>query len=202
MMNQADLRRSELLRGALVGGGVLLAGGGAVAGLSRLATAAPSAEQDTRILNLALLLEHLQLAFYTEALDRDAIGGELKTFAGVAREHEQVHVDTLRTLLGANAEDPPAFTFGSATREASEFSAAAGRIEDLSVAAYNGQAANLTPRARAQSARVASVDARHAAWVRTIEGLEPAAEPIDAGRTADQVTATLVDAGFVTEGTP
>lgn len=202
MTNEADLRRSELLRGALVGGGVLLAGGGAVAGLARLASGAPSAEQDTRILNLALRLEHLQLAFYEEALDRDELTGELKTFAGVVREHEEVHVETLRTLLGANAEDPPEFTFGTATGDASAFAAAAGRVEDLSVAAYNGQAANLTPRARAQSARVASVDARHAAWVRTIDGLDPAAEPIDAGQTAEQISAALEKAGFTSEGTP
>lgn len=194
-MNEGDVRRSELLRGGLVAGGALLAGGGLVAGLGRIASGAPSAEQDTRILNLLLSLEHLQLAFYREAVDGGGLSGEVGDFAAVARDHEQVHVETLSALLGANAEDPPEFDFGDATADAAAFATTAAKIEDLSVAAYNGQAANLTARARAQAARVASVDARHAAWIRTIDGRDPANAAVDAGRTDEQITAVLT--GFI-----
>ncbi len=202
MEHRLDLRRSELLRGALLGGGALLAGAGAVAGLGRLAGAAPSAEQDTRILNVLLGLEHVQLALYEEALDNGALSGDLLEFAGVARGHERVHVDTLRRLLGANAEDPPPLAFGDATTDPDAFAEAAAGIEDLSVDAYNGQVVNLTPRARAESARVVSVDARHAAWVRTVAGHEPAAEAVDPGRPAAEVARALQDTGFVDGGTP
>jgi hypothetical protein len=202
MEDRRDLRRSELLRGALVGGGALLAAAGAVAGLGRLAGATPSAEQDTRILNVLLGLEHVQLALYEEALANGALDGKLLEFAQTAHGHERVHVDTLRALLGANAEDPPPLAFGDATTDPDAFAQAAARIEDLSVDAFNGQVANLTPRARAESARVVSVDARHAAWVRTVAGREPAAEAVDPGRPAAEVARALQDAGFTQGGTP
>jgi hypothetical protein len=202
MEHRLDLRRADLLRGVLVGGGALLAGAGAVAGLGRLADAAPSAEQDTRILNVLLGLEYVQLALYEGVLDNAVLTGELREFAGVAREHERVHVDALRRLLGANADDPPPLAFGDATTDSGAFADAAAQIEDLSVDAYNGQVANLTPRARAESARVVSVDARHAAWVRTVAGREPSPEAVDPGRPAAEVARALQDTGFVDGGTP
>ena len=202
MEHPLDLRRSDLMRGVLVGGGALLAGAGAVAGLGRLAGAAPSAEQDTRILNLLLGLEHVQLALYEEALDRGVLDGDLLEFARIARDHEQVHVDTLRALLGANAKDPPPLDFGDATGSPTAFADAAAGVEDLSVDAFNGQVVNLTPRARAEAARVVSVDARHAGWVRTVAGKEPAADAVDPGRTAVEVARSLEDTGFVTGASP
>ena len=201
MEHRLELRRSEVLRGALVGGGVLLAGAGAVAGLTRLA-AAPSAEQDTRILNLLLDLEHVQLALYDEALANGALDGDLLKFAQVARGHERVHVDTLTALLGANAQSPPALVFGDATTDPDAFARAAAGLEDLAVDAFNGQVANLTPRVRAESARVVSVDARHAAWVRTVAGRPPAPEAVDPGRPAADVARALEATGFVQGGTP
>ena len=51
--------RVEILERAVVAGGALLAGGVLITGLPRLATSAPSAKQDTEILNFALLLEQL-----------------------------------------------------------------------------------------------------------------------------------------------
>ena len=90
-------------------------------------------------------------------------------------------MDTLRELPGADAQNPPAFAFGDATTDPDAFARAAAGIEDLSVDAFNGQVANLTPRARAQSARIVSVDARHAAWVRSASGREPAPEAVDRG---------------------
>ena len=52
-------------------GGVVL-GEHAEPALSR-----PSATQDAEILNFALLLEHVQSAFYAEALQRAGLTGEL-----------------------------------------------------------------------------------------------------------------------------
>ena len=47
-------------------------------------------------------------------------------------------------------------------------------LEETAVAAYNGQATNLTPEALATAARIASVEARHASWARGIAGEAPA----------------------------
>ena len=40
-------------------------------------------------------------------------------------------------------------------------------LEDVAVAAYNGQAGNLTKDALRAAATVISVDARHTAWIRS-----------------------------------
>ena len=72
-------------------------------------------------------------------------------------------------------------------------------LEDVAVAAYNGQAANLTKGALRAAARIVSVDARHAAWIRSIVGESPAAQAVDAPLSAEQATARLEETGFITE---
>ena len=58
---------AELRRRALFGGAGVLFGGILIGGLPRLAVSAPSAAQDTEVLNFALQLERLQEAFYAQA---------------------------------------------------------------------------------------------------------------------------------------
>ena len=72
-------------------------------------------------------------------------------------------------------------------------------LEDVAVAAYNGQAANLTKGALQAAATIISVDARHAAWIRSIIGESPAADAVDAPLTAEEATATLDESGFLVE---
>ena len=50
------------------------------------------------------------------------------------------------------------------------FEPTALKLEDLGVAAYNAQAPNLTKAALAAAARIVSVEARHAAWIRDVRG--------------------------------
>jgi hypothetical protein len=181
-----------------VGGGALVAGGGAVGGLARLASSAPSAAQDARILNFVLELEYLENAFYAEARSRGALTGELRRFANVVGGHERKHVDFLKNALGGQAAAEPTFDFGDSTRDADRFVATAIELEDLSVAAYNGQATNLTPETLAAAARIVSVEARHAAWIRDIGGKPPAADATDTPKTEGQVRAAIQNLGFVT----
>jgi hypothetical protein len=189
-------RGTLLRRAALVGGGLTI-GGGAVAIAPRLASSAPSPTQDARILNLVLLLEYVEAAFYEEALAKGALRGELRTFAGVVGKHERQHVAFLKNALGRAARKPPRLSFGRATTDREAFVRAAVKLEGTSVAAYNGQATNLTPGALAAAARIVSVEARHAAWIRAIAGQLPAPDPTDAPLGADAVLEALRETGFI-----
>jgi hypothetical protein len=187
--------RSHLLRRALVGGGALSVGG-ALGGLPRLASSS-SATQDARILNFVLLLEYVEAAFYADARANGTLRGELRKFATVVGGHEQQHVSFLKKALGAGARKAPQLSFGNTTTDPDAFVAAAVALEDTSVAAYNGQATNLTAPALVAAAKIVSVEARHAAWIRAIAGKVPAADATDAPMTAAQVLAALRKTGFM-----
>jgi Ferritin-like domain len=191
--------RERFLRRAIVAGGVLATGGVIIAGLPRLAASAQSPDQDVEIFNFALLLEYTQAAFYAETVERAELTGELFEFAKVVANHERAHVDYLLEALGGDAREEPVADFGNATSDPDAFGAAAVTLEDVAVAAYNGQAANLTKRALQAAATIISVDARHAAWVRSIIGEPPAADAVDAPLTAEEATARLDETGFLQE---
>jgi Ferritin-like domain len=190
-------RREDLLRRGLILGGTIALGGVTIGGLPRLALSAPSQSQDVQVLNLVLLLEHLEAEFYAEAARRGGLTGELRQFARVVGRHEHQHVAFIRKTLGSAARKKPALSFGAATGEPAKFTAAALGIEDLSVAAYNGQAANLTKGALAAAARIVSVEARHAAWIRFIAGKVPAPDPTDAPASAAEAEARIRRTRFV-----
>jgi hypothetical protein len=192
--------RERFLRRAVVTGGTLVLGGVVVAGLPRLAaSAAQSAEQDAEIFNFALLLEYMQAAFYGEAVERAELTGELLEFATVVAEHERAHVEFLRDALGGDVRAEPTTDFGEATADPDAFGAAAVTLEDVAVAAYNGQAGNLTKGALRAAATIISVDARHAAWIRSIVGESPAARAVDEPLSAEAVSARLDETGFLVE---
>jgi hypothetical protein len=189
--------RREILKVAIAAGGGLFLGGIAVERMLGATGAVPSAKQDGQILNYALLLEYLQAAFYTEALAHGHLRGELREFAEVVGGHEQAHVAFLKKALGANARRKPTFQFGRATRNPQKFGAAAQALEDAGVAAYNGQAANLTKPTLGAAVKIVSVEGRHAAWIRDIVGAAPAPHAADAGATAHDIAAKLKSLGFV-----
>lgn len=184
--------RAQLLCRALVGGGAAI--GGVLAwSLPRMSVASPSPEQDARVLNLVLALEYVEAAFYREALERAGLRGELKEYARIVGEHEQAHVDFLKHTLGGAAVSEPDHDFGANTENAEHFTTAAMRLEDLAVATYNGQAVNLTTGALKAAARIASVEARHAAWIRSIAGKVPAVHATDTAVKEADTRAALGD---------
>lgn len=188
---QQTLRRTGFLKGlaggAVVAGGILFERGGADAATARQ----PSAAQDRAILNFALLLEYLKSAFYAEALAQGRLKGEVREFAEVAGGHERDHVQAIKGALGSHARRAPRFRFGVATRDPKRFQETAIALEDLAVAAYNAQAANLTKDALAAAIKIVSVEARHAAWIRALAGEEPAPTAADPGESVSAVTARL-----------
>jgi len=189
--------REQFVKRALVAGGAVAAGGAVLGALPRLASSAPSPAQDVKILNLVLLLEYVESAFYAEARARGALRGELREFVRVVGAHEQQHLSALKDALGSNARKEPRLRFGKATTDPDAFVAAAIELEDTSVAAYNGQATNLTRPTLAVAAKIVSVEARHAAWIRAIAGKPPAADATDPSLTQGQVQAALQKTGFL-----
>lgn len=191
------MTRAQVLRAALAGGGVVMAGGVAIA-LPGPARSAPSVRQDAEILSFVLLLERLQGALYAEALAKGALTGELREFATTVGGHEREHAAFVEKALGSGVQPPPRrFEFGDATTDPQRFAATAQEIEDLGVAAYQAQAPNLTPTALAAAARIVSVEARHAAWIRDLRGERPAPSASEPRVAAGKVTETLNRAGFV-----
>jgi ferritin-like protein len=189
--------RAEFLQKAIVGGGTIVAGGVLIAGLPTLAASAPSPAQDAKILNFALLFEYLKAAFYTEAATKGRVNAELLDFAKVVGKQEQAHVAFLRKALGNAARKRPTFAFGNTTTDSAKFAATATTLEDTMVAAYNGQAANVTKATLAAAAKIVSVEARHAGWIRAIMGKNPAPNATDTPKTAAEATAVLNQTAFV-----
>jgi Ferritin-like domain len=189
--------RSELLQTALITAGGVAVGGVVIAALPDLAGSKPSAAQDAEILNFALLLEHVQAGLYADALRRKALSGELREFAEIVGAHERAHIAFIRKALGAKARKPPKLDFGEDTATAESFTDVALKLEDLGVAAYNAQAPNLTKGALAAAARIVSVEARHASWIRAIAGVTPAPDASEPPASAERVAATLKGSGYV-----
>jgi hypothetical protein len=193
----AGLTRGALVGRAAAGAGVLAAGGLLVSNLPAASGSRPSPGQDARILRFALVFEHLQAAFYADALRRAHLTGELRTYAEQVGAQEREHAGYIERLLGDQAPKPPRFAFGDATTDPRRFARTARLLEDLGVAAYNGQAPNLTSGALRAAGRIVSVEARHAAWIRDILGDVPAPAATDTPISAQQAAAALDKTGFV-----
>jgi Ferritin-like domain len=189
--------RGRVLRSGVVALGGVLVGTVAGLGIGREADAAPSRRQDRKILQWLLQLERLQAAFYAAANDGQ-LEGELREFAEVVGDQEARHVELLEERLGGAAGEPPTFDFGDAVADPDRFAQTARQIEELGVAAYIGQGANLTRRTVVPVARIASVEARHAAWIADFVGRNPAPRAADKAKTAGQVDADVRRTGFIT----
>jgi hypothetical protein len=191
------LPRADFLKIIALAGGAAVVGRVLTEGKPNVASATVrSPGQDRDILTFLLQLEYMQAALYKEANDKGALSGDLARFATVAAGHEQAHVSSLRRLLGSQAPSVPQFSFGNATSDPARFAAVAIRLEELTVGAYVGQGANLTRGAVLHMARIASVEARHAAWVRDIQRRLPAPDAADRAIDQSEISAALRALGF------
>jgi hypothetical protein len=178
-----------------------VAAGGAVGGMlvsSRGARAAGGSTRDVAILNYALGLEYVQASFYTEAERLGALHGALAEQARVVGAHERAHVEAFQKVLGTSAIKRPRFDFRGVTEDPDGFRRTAVAFEDLAVAAYKYQAPRLQSRAFLMAAiSIHSVEARHAAWIRNLAGVLPAATPFDQPLPPHQVNALVASTHFV-----
>ena len=125
-----------------------------------------------KILNFALTLEFLEAEFYKQAVSNRAFKSpEFEEFARTVADHEAKHVSFLRKALGSAAVKKPSFDFGDTVTDGNKFAATAQVLEDTGVRAYLGQVGNISSRAVLGAAgTIATVEARHAAWIRYING--------------------------------
>ncbi|WP_324661643.1 ferritin-like domain-containing protein [Haloarcula sediminis] len=164
-------------------------------------------EDDVDIFNYALTLEYLEAAFYEAALDNvceedlvddgpladfgDPITDSVYENLETIRDHERTHAETLASViesLDGEPVDEPEFDFGSAVEEPDEFIATAVQLEDTGVSAYAGAAPfieddSLVPPALS----IHSVEARHAAYLRALNGQIPFPEAYDDPRSRSEV---------------
>jgi rubrerythrin len=192
---QGNLHRADFLRrGALVAGSA--AGAALVLGPRETQPAEAQGAAEKRALNLALLVEYAEADFYAEAVRRKKLEGEMRSFAEQVSGQEDEHVEFIKGALGSSAQAKPKFDFGDSTGSADAFAERSAELEDLAVAAYAGQAGNLSKKTLEAAATLISVEARHAAWIRSIAGRPPANDPTDAPRSADQVMSDLKRLGM------
>lgn len=191
------ITRARALEAALLAVGGLAVGGIVIAELPDPADSRPSAKQDATILNFALLLEYVQGGLYEAALRTAGLKGELRQYAEVVSGNERAHAALLHKALGSAARRAPRLDFGEDARDPQRFTAAAIKLEDLGVAALNTQGPSLTSGALAQAAKIVSVEARHAAWIRAIGGQVPAPEATEPAASAQKVADALKASGYV-----
>ena len=201
----AGIDRGDFLKKSVLAGGGLLAGSAMFTGMlssaeAAISTTKKSAANDVKILNYALTLEYLEAAFYKEAVANAAYGTStpLKTFAETVAKHEAAHVKFLKGALGSSAGKSPKFDFGNAVTDKATFAATAQVLEDTGVSAYLGQVANIKQGAVLGAAgTIATVEARHAAWIRFINGDTPAPAGFDVRKSEKTILAAVGKTGFI-----
>jgi hypothetical protein len=187
--------RAGLTRGGLLGGAALAAG--AALGLGAASATAQRPPSDADILDFALQLEYLQAAFYSEAERRKALGAQQMMAAKTIGAVERAHVAALVDALGSKASKPAFFDFRGTTEDDDAFVRTAVAFEDFSAAAYQGALTRLrAPEFVAAAASIHTVESRHAAWIRFLEGVQPASVPIDAPISAGEAQRLVDETGF------
>lgn len=209
--DRRSLLRTGAIAGATIGAGTLF--GPMLAGAqAAIVPGRRSASNDIAVLKYALTLEYLEAEFYEQAVNNITFKDpKLRFFARVVADHEQDHVDTLRTVLGRKKIQSPRFDFGDAVKDEAKFAATAQVLEDTGVAAYAGQGGNLSERRVIIAAlSIHSVEARHAAWIRFLNGgfapaaagspeaaKAPAPNAFDAALTESDVLTAVGATGFI-----
>ncbi len=194
-----DTRNELLRRGAIAGGGLLI---GAVPLAAAVAQGGGLPKGDIDILNFALTLEYLESAFYKEAVSNGKLNGRAAKFASVVAQHEAAHVQALKQTLGSKAVKEPKFDFKGTTSDEKKFIATAIVLEDTGVSAYQGAAPMIkTPAVLAAAGSILPIEARHASWIRNIQGAGkspvPAPDAFNAPKSMSQVLSAVKSTGFI-----
>ncbi len=150
------------------------------------------------VLKFALTLEHIEDAFYRSGLDAKGLipAKYVDVFTNIGA-HEAAHVAFLKKALGKDAFERPKLDltaggkYADALTNFDTYLTLSQTFEDLGVAAYKGQAANLISNGDILTAalQIHSVEARHAAQVRRIGGKKSWDGAFDEPKTKEEVLA-------------
>jgi Ferritin-like domain len=186
--------RADFFRKALLGGGAL------AAALEAPALAQPrNTKKDVAILQFDLGLEYLQAAMYSEAERLGRIKPATLEWSRVVGANERGHVKAIKGLLGRDAVKSPKFNFRGVTEDDRLFTETAVAFEDLTAALLKTQAVQFDSREiLAAVASLHSVEARHAAWIRHIAGVVPAAQAFDEPTSKAKVVKLVKSTNFIT----
>jgi rubrerythrin len=164
-----------------------------------------SGVSDVDILNYALVLERLEYEFYRQNLQRfseqqiegasifDGFGNKVRShiYENLVRirNHEKTHVQTLIKViksLGGKPVGDSEYDFG--VKSVADFVATARLLEDTGVMAYDGAIAYIhRPGLQTAGATIATVEARHASYLRLLNGEVPFPDAFDDPKAPRQV---------------
>jgi rubrerythrin len=176
-------------------------------------------EDDVDILNYALTLEYLQASFYRQGLEnldeedfcncqalteesylQQQAYSELETILEQEEEHVATLTSVIESLDGEPVEEPE-FDFGMAVQYPMAFLSTAAQLEDVGVSAYAGAAPSIESGDILPPALgIHSVEARHAAFLRTLTGQTGFPNVIDEARSRPEVMDIASD--FIADGMP
>ena len=161
---------------------------------------------DVEILNYALTLEHLEYAFYRDGLEKFDAGDfrnyfknnkpyrmqGIKKLEGedvydkfeTIREHEDTHVDTLKSVIESLKGKPvPEAEYNfrrTAFTSVEKFVSVAQFLENTGVSAYDGAIAYIdAAKLVTAGATIATVEARHASYLNLLNGTSPFPKAFD-----------------------
>ncbi len=206
-------RRDFLKRSALAGGVIVFASACSDSGIMDPDSdpeAASFGSGNVAVLNYAYLLEQLEAAYYIAVVNDfypNATSAE-RSLLNDLRDHEVAHRDFLAVALGSAALPEIEFDFSAVDFDSrTSVLSFARTFEDLGVSAYNGAGRLFTTDADGAAlltiaGKIVSVEARHAAAVRSMISSNPQAfagadvvdgNGLDVLRRPDQVLAAAAD---------
>lgn len=181
--------RRNFVRGSVAGGAVVLA---TATGIGQ---AFAQQLTDVDILQFALTLEHLTARMYADMRATNLLTGKDSTTVESFGAHEAAHVqaisDTLVKLGATPVQAKASYNLPSFdSREA--ILNFAKLVEDVSVGAYQGAAGAIRDKAiLAAAGSIVQVEARHAAIINLLLGLDPVPLPTTASLTLDEVNSKV-----------
>lgn len=194
---------AQISRRSLLRSGAITVGASMLGVHQLLAAAAPTLQfaNDLDVLNYALTLEHLEANFYVTGLSQFGSSDfaflnrfgirDPRSFFVAIRDHEVAHVNTLIQVIQSLGGTPvPECTYNFGYSDVRGFVQIAQALENTGVSAYDGairfiQSPDLTEAA----ATIATVEARHAAFLNLLNDTSPFPAVFDDPKSRDEVLA-------------
>jgi hypothetical protein len=191
-------------------GSAALLGAGAISSILARAQTTGSVTNDINILNFALRLENLESAFYSQGIATFAakdfqnsatvqglggtkIGANIYSYLTAIGQHEQSHVTTLvQAIVGLGGTPQPVDCYAFGFKTPDDFLRLAQLFENTGVMAYDGAIAGLqSTTLQTAAATIATVEARHAAYLNLLGFSIPFPAPFDTTQSMQNILSAV-----------